>query len=99
MAVEKKPFLHTIEVPPGATVVADFNADASGGQWFFHCHHLYHMMAGMAQVFQYSTIMEDYKKVQAENPCLQCSDHVPEFVMHPLAHHPHIHQSSFIDMG
>jgi CopA family copper-resistance protein len=96
---EYDPFLHTIEVPPAATVVADFDADASGGQWFFHCHHLYHMMAGMAQVFQYSTIMEDSKKVQDESPCPQCPGHVPEFVMHPMAHQPHIHQSSVIDMG
>ncbi|MBS0271891.1 MAG: copper resistance system multicopper oxidase [Proteobacteria bacterium] len=96
---EYDPFLHTIEVPPGATVVADFDADAHGGQWFFHCHHLYHMMAGMAQVFRYSTIMEDYKKVESEDPCLQCPGPVPEFVMHPMAHHPHMHQSTLIDMG
>src|SRR3990167_1492721 len=51
------PLLHTIEVPPGATAVADFDADASG-QWFFHCHHLYHMMSGMSRVFQYNTIIE-----------------------------------------
>lgn len=57
------PLLHTIVVPPGATVVADIDADASG-QWFFHCHHLYHMMAGMAQVFQYSTIIAIEKGIE-----------------------------------
>lgn len=46
------PFLHTIEVAPGATVVADFDADTDG-KWFFHCHHLYHMRAGMARIFEY----------------------------------------------
>lgn len=93
---EYDPFLHTIEVPPGATVVADFDADAAGGQWFFHCHHLYHMMAGMAQVFRYSTFLEDYKKSQAQKPCPEPE---PDFVKHPIAHRAHMHQTSFIDMG
>lgn len=92
---EYDPFLHTIEVPPGATVVADFDADASG-QWFFHCHHLYHMMAGMAQVFRYSTFMEDYKKTQPQKCSLTPE---PAFVKHPMGHHAHMHQASFIDMG
>lgn len=48
------PLLHTIDVPPGATAVADFDADASG-QWIFHCHFLYHMMSGMTRVFRYTT--------------------------------------------
>tara|TARA_R110000868_G_scaffold291175_5_gene551570 strand:- start:279 stop:1487 length:1209 start_codon:yes stop_codon:yes gene_type:complete len=51
------PLLHTIDVAPGATITADLDTDASG-QWFFHCHMLYHMMSGMARVFQYSTLIE-----------------------------------------
>ncbi len=39
------PLLHTIDVPPGTTITADFEADASG-QWILHCHNLYHMQAG-----------------------------------------------------
>jgi FtsP/CotA-like multicopper oxidase with cupredoxin domain len=50
------PLLHTIDVPPGAIVVADVDADASG-QWYFHCHNLYHMEAGMARIFRYTTLM------------------------------------------
>ena len=96
---EYDPFLHTIEVPPGATVVADFDADAHGGQWFFHCHHLYHMMAGMARVFRYSTFMEDYQKVRKEDPCPQCPDQIPMYVTHPVGHPPHSHQMSEIDIG
>src|SRR3990167_2436176 len=38
------PLLHTIDVPPGATITADVDTDASG-QWIFHCHMLYHMMS------------------------------------------------------
>lgn len=48
------PKLHTIDVAPGSTAVADFDANANGGQWFFHCHHIYHMMSGMARVFRYA---------------------------------------------
>jgi FtsP/CotA-like multicopper oxidase with cupredoxin domain len=46
------PKLHTIVVPPGATVVADLDANETG-QWFFHCHNLTHMKAGMANIFRY----------------------------------------------
>ena len=55
------PLLHTIDVPPGATIVVDIDADASG-QWFFHCHLLYHMLGGMSRVVQYSTLLEVVKK-------------------------------------
>ncbi|NQY42664.1 MAG: multicopper oxidase domain-containing protein [Legionellales bacterium] len=47
------PLLHTIDVSPGENVIADFDADANGGQWIFHCHNLYHMKAGMAAIFRY----------------------------------------------
>ncbi len=57
------PLLHTINVPPNATVVADVDADASG-QWFFHCHNLYHMAAGMARIFRYTTLLAIANKTQ-----------------------------------
>ncbi len=47
------PLLHTIDVPPNATMVADLDANANGGIWYFHCHNLYHMMTGMATEFIY----------------------------------------------
>jgi len=50
------PLLHTIDMPPGGQVTANLDTDASG-QWFFHCHMLYHMMSGMARTFQYSSIV------------------------------------------
>jgi FtsP/CotA-like multicopper oxidase with cupredoxin domain len=96
---EYDPFLHTIEVPPGATVVADFDADAQGGQWFFHCHHLYHMVAGMARTFRYSNFMEDYKKTQLKDTKPRRSASEPEFVKHPMGHKPHPHQANLIDVG
>ncbi len=48
------PLLHTIDVPPNSTIVADFDANENG-QWYFHCHNLYHMKAGMATIFRYSS--------------------------------------------
>jgi FtsP/CotA-like multicopper oxidase with cupredoxin domain len=96
------PFLHTIEVAPGATVVADFDADESG-QWFFHCHHLYHMMTGMSRVFRYSTFMDDYKNYQSHEKTPVTSAHQhgsePSFVVHPIGHHAHLHNTTMIDLG
>ncbi|WDI30974.1 copper resistance system multicopper oxidase [Hyphococcus flavus] len=40
---------HTIIVKPGEKLSVDVTADAVG-DWAFHCHLLYHMMAGMMQV-------------------------------------------------
>ncbi|CAM3216090.1 Copper resistance system multicopper oxidase [Sphingomonas antarctica] len=40
------PRKHTVIVQPGGKVTWDFTADAVG-DWAFHCHMLYHMMAGM----------------------------------------------------
>jgi FtsP/CotA-like multicopper oxidase with cupredoxin domain len=37
---------------PMETDTIEFNANADG-DWFFHCHILYHMMAGMNRVFSY----------------------------------------------
>ena len=63
------PKLHTIDIPPGATVVADFDADASG-QWIFHCHNLFHMKAGMSNIIRYqdsTTVAEDKTNVHAHH--------------------------------
>ena len=51
------PLKHTVIVPPMRTVTIQFEANAPGN-WFFHCHILYHMMSGMARTFQYT----DYKR-------------------------------------
>ena len=49
---EKAPLKHTVDVPPMGKRVIEFDADETG-DWFFHCHVLYHMDAGMARVFSY----------------------------------------------
>ncbi len=44
------PRKHTVNVAPGGKVTFDFTAEA--GDWAFHCHMMYHMHAGMFQVFK-----------------------------------------------
>jgi FtsP/CotA-like multicopper oxidase with cupredoxin domain len=44
------PRKHTVSVLPGGKVTFDLTAHA--GDWAFHCHMLYHMHAGMFQVFR-----------------------------------------------
>jgi CopA family copper-resistance protein len=46
------PLKHTVIVPPMQTTVIEFAADEVG-DWFFHCHLLYHMEGGMARVVHY----------------------------------------------
>ncbi len=57
------PLKHTVNVAPMQKVTIEFDAVESG-DWFFHCHVLYHMMSGMARVYSYDTIrdarMNDY---------------------------------------
>jgi len=50
------PRKHTINVLPGSRVSADISAIAEG-DWAFHCHFLYHMMAGMFRVVRVSSDM------------------------------------------
>jgi FtsP/CotA-like multicopper oxidase with cupredoxin domain len=43
---------HTVDVAPMSTTVIEFDANEFG-DWFFHCHLLYHMKGGMARVVHY----------------------------------------------
>ncbi|MDW3651848.1 MAG: multicopper oxidase domain-containing protein [Bacteroidia bacterium] len=51
---EYSPLKHTVNVPPMQKVTIEVYGDEYG-DWFFHCHILYHMMGGMARVFSYDT--------------------------------------------
>jgi FtsP/CotA-like multicopper oxidase with cupredoxin domain len=53
------PLKNIVDIMPMETDTLEFNANAEG-DWFFHCHILYHMMSGMGRVFTY--------KDQAPNP-------------------------------
>ncbi|SDM73367.1 hypothetical protein SAMN05421823_1227 [Catalinimonas alkaloidigena] len=48
------PLKHTVNVPPMQKVVIEFDANEYG-DWFFHCHVLYHLNGGMARIFSYDT--------------------------------------------
>ncbi len=49
---EYSPLKHTVNVAPMSTTVIEFDANEFG-DWFFHCHLLYHMKGGMARVVHY----------------------------------------------
>lgn len=49
---EYSPLKNVIDIMPMETDTIEFAANQSGN-WFFHCHILFHMMAGMGRVFTY----------------------------------------------
>ncbi|WP_018674571.1 multicopper oxidase family protein [Riemerella columbina] len=55
------PLKNVLDILPMETDTIEFNANLEG-DWFFHCHILYHMMSGMNRVFTYQD--------QAPNPYL-----------------------------
>ncbi len=106
------PLMHTIDVPPGATVVVDFDADASG-QWYFHCHNAFHMASGMARVFQYSNFVPstapDHHAMQpisampgmpttTTSPTTYTAADAP-LVNDPAGHKQHLFESSYFELG
>jgi len=52
------PMKHTVDVAPMTTTVIEFEAEEFG-DWFFHCHLLYHMESGMARVVHYQDFTPD----------------------------------------
>ncbi|MDO8368120.1 MAG: multicopper oxidase domain-containing protein [Saprospiraceae bacterium] len=55
------PLKNIVDIMPMETDTIEFNANVEG-DWFFHCHILYHMMSGMGRVFTYEN--------QAANPLI-----------------------------
>lgn len=47
------PMKNIIDIMPMERDTIEFAATEPGGDWFFHCHILYHMMSGMGRVFSY----------------------------------------------
>lgn len=58
---ENAPLKNIVDIMPMETDTLEFNANAEG-DWFFHCHILYHMMSGMGRVLSYEN--------QAPNPLI-----------------------------
>lgn len=46
------PMKNVVDIMPMETDTLEFHASESG-DWFFHCHILYHMMSGMGRIFSY----------------------------------------------
>jgi FtsP/CotA-like multicopper oxidase with cupredoxin domain len=72
---EYAPLKNVLDIMPMETNVIEWEANLEG-DWFFHCHILYHMMAGMNRVFSYedqapNPLLPDkewaYKKLQSES--------------------------------
>ncbi|MBS3921986.1 MAG: multicopper oxidase domain-containing protein [Nitrosarchaeum sp.] len=49
---EYAPLKNVVDIMPMETDTLEFNANEEG-DWFFHCHILYHMMSGMGRIFTY----------------------------------------------
>ncbi len=49
---KRSPLKNVVDIMPMETDTLEFHASESG-DWFFHCHILYHMMAGMGRIFSY----------------------------------------------
>ena len=66
------PLKHTVDVSPLGNTVIEFLANEEG-DWFLHCHILYHMKAGMARIVHY----EDWDAPAALDPSRRSvlSDH------------------------
>lgn len=62
------PLKNVVDIMPMETDTIEFNATADG-DWFFHCHILYHMMSGMGRVFSYEN--------SKPNPQLQMDSTMP----------------------
>lgn len=72
---EYSPLKNVVDMAPMETNTIEFAANQDG-DWFFHCHILYHMMAGMGKVFTYENSEPNpqlpdkeaaYKKFLSEN--------------------------------
>ena len=50
---EYSPLKNVIDIMPMETDTIEFNASEEYGDWYFHCHILYHMMSGMGRIFRY----------------------------------------------
>ncbi|MBD2717220.1 multicopper oxidase domain-containing protein [Microvirga sp. STR05] len=66
------PMKHTFDIQSMGKVTIEFDANEEQ-DWFFHCHILYHMMAGMARIVSYEGTPQneyartDYKELKKED--------------------------------
>ncbi|WP_295128937.1 multicopper oxidase domain-containing protein [uncultured Chitinophaga sp.] len=67
---DHSPLKNTLDIMPMETDTLEFAA-TEYGDWYFHCHILYHMMAGMGRIFEYENSpanpAQEMKKVYADD--------------------------------
>ena len=75
------PLKNVLDIMPMETDTIEFQANKEG-DWFFHCHILYHMMAGMNRVFAVDNYQNPYlpDKEKAYN-MLQRESNMPHFMI------------------
>jgi len=71
---EYSPLKHTVNVSPMQKITIEFEG-TEYGDWFFHCHVLYHMMGGMARVISYDTPRDPRLKGFSLNKMLKEGNH------------------------
>lgn len=71
---ERSPLKHTVNVPPMQKITIEFYNEEEG-DWFFHCHILYHMIGGMARVVSYDTPRDERMKEFPLKNLIKETDH------------------------
>ena len=64
------PLKHTVDVPPMSQLAIEFEP-LEIGDWFFHCHVLYHMKSGMSRIFKYGDKRDSRLKNYPEKRVIQ----------------------------
>lgn len=80
------PLKHTVNVPPMQKTVIEFDANEYG-DWFFHCHILYHLASGMARVYSYDTPRDPRLKGHPLKKLTQEGDHFYTWGLADVASH------------
>ena len=80
---EYSPMKNIIDIMPMERDTIEFAASEPGGDWFFHCHILYHMMSGMGRVFSYENSPPNPDLPDPENALQKLFAEDLEF--HPMA--------------
>lgn len=75
------PLKNVLDIMPMETDTIEFQANKEG-DWFFHCHILYHMMAGMNRVFAVDNYQNTYLPNKAKAyKVLQRESNMPHFMI------------------
>jgi CopA family copper-resistance protein len=83
--LEYSPLKNVIDVMPMETDTIEFAANQSGN-WFFHCHILFHMMAGMGRVFTYTNSTTNPELPNADETYKKFLHHPDQNMRHLMIH-------------